>query len=139
SVYEEAVAELGLESYGVVQGDWSVRSGYEAARDLPSNSRVTAVLAANDYVALGVIRGFQDRGIDVPGQVSVFGWDNEQFTEYFQPTISTVHNDREALGRQAMLMLLGKIRGDSEPPPVTPSLFRLVPRGSSGPAPAAEG
>ncbi|MGW2119031.1 LacI family DNA-binding transcriptional regulator [Streptomyces zhihengii] len=135
TVYEETVADLGLESYGVVRGDWSVRSGYEAARDLPANSGVTAVLAANDYVAMGVVRGFQDRGIDVPGEVSVFGWDDEQFTEYFRPTLSTVHNDREALGREAMRALLGRIRGDDVTAPVAPSLFRLIPRGSSGPAP----
>ncbi|MFF9100964.1 LacI family DNA-binding transcriptional regulator [Streptomyces rubrogriseus] len=135
AVYVETVARLGLESYGVASGDWSVRSGYEAARDLPVNSGVTAVLAANDYVAMGVIRGFQDRGLKVPRDVSVFGWDDEQFTEYFSPTISTVHLDREALGRRAMQSLLGRIRGESAPEPGGSTPFHLVPRGSSGPAP----
>ncbi|MCI2422547.1 LacI family transcriptional regulator [Saccharopolyspora sp. K220] len=135
AVYLEAIAKLGLESYGVVDGDWSVRSGYEAARDLPEDSGVTAVLAANDFVAMGVIRGFQDRGVRVPDEVSVFGWDNEQFTRYFMPTISTVDLDRDTLGRQAMLSLLALL-GEEQPPsgPVA-GRFKIVPRESSGPAP----
>lgn len=135
AVYVEAIERLGLESYGVVDGDWSMRSGYEAARDLPADSGVTAVLAAHDYVAMGVIRGFQDRGVRVPGEVSVFGWDNEEFTRYFSPSISTVHIDKEAVGRQSMLSLLALLRGEPAPVAEVTDLFRVIPRESSGPAP----
>jgi LacI family repressor for deo operon, udp, cdd, tsx, nupC, and nupG len=138
-VYEKTIEELGLENYGVVQGDWSVSSGYDAARDLPADSGVTAVLAANDDVAMGVIRGFQDRGIRVPEQVSVFGWDNDPFTEYFLPSISTIASDREAIGRQAMSNLIALIRGEPQSAIEVESLFTLIPRGSSGPAPVAPG
>ncbi|MER5183088.1 LacI family DNA-binding transcriptional regulator [Streptomyces sp. NPDC002896] len=133
TVYVEAIAQLGLESYGIVDGDWTMRSGYEAARDLPADSGVTAVLAANDYVAMGVIRGFQDRGVRVPEDVSVFGWDNEEVSRYCLPTISTVHTDREALGRQGMLSLLALIRGEPQPDVNKSILFEVIPRGSSGP------
>jgi DNA-binding LacI/PurR family transcriptional regulator len=133
AVYMEAVERLGLESYGVVDGDWSVRSGYEAARDLPADSGVTAVLAANDYVAMGVLRGFQDRGTRVPEEMSVFGWDDEEFTRYFSPSISTVHINKEEVGRQSMLSLLALLRGEPEPESEVTDLFHLVPRGSSGP------
>lgn len=135
AVYERAVAELGLESHGVVEGDWSIRSGYEAARDLPADSGVTAVLAANDYVAMGVIRGFQDRGLRVPEDVSVFGWDDEEFTRYLQPTMSTVRLDRDTMGRQAMSSLLALINGEPPPKLEIDSTFEIIPRGSSGPAP----
>jgi LacI family transcriptional regulator, repressor for deo operon, udp, cdd, tsx, nupC, and nupG len=135
AVYEETIAELGLESYGVVVGDWSVRSGYEAAQNLPAESGVTAVLAANDYVAMGVIRGFHDRGVRVPDDVSVFGWDDEQFTQYFQPSMSTVRLDRDAMGRQAMLSLLAHIKGEPQPAVQLGRVHEIVPRGSSGPAP----
>ncbi|MBR8640455.1 substrate-binding domain-containing protein [Streptomyces tuirus] len=110
SVYVAAIERLGLESFGVVDGDWSMRSGYDSARDLPADSGVTAVLAANDYVAMGVIRGFQDRGWRVPEDVSVFGWDDEEFTRYFSPSMSTVHINKEEVGRQAMLSLLALLR-----------------------------
>ncbi|MDO0938140.1 substrate-binding domain-containing protein [Streptomyces sp. DG2A-72] len=134
AVYVEAIERLGLESYGVVDGDWSMRSGYDTARDLPPDSGVTAVLAANDYVAMGVIRGFQDRGWRVPGDVSVFGWDNEEFTQYFSPTISTVHINKEEVGRRAMLSLLALLRGEPAPVADVDDLFRIIPRDSSGPA-----
>ncbi|AXE90512.1 substrate-binding domain-containing protein [Streptomyces sp. Go-475] len=135
AVYVEAIERLGLESYGVVDGDWSMRSGYEAARDLPADSGVTAVLAANDYVAMGVIRGFQDRGTRVPEDVSVFGWDDEEFTRYFSPAISTVHMDKEEVGRRAMLSLLALLRDEPAPVADVAELFHIVPRESSGPAP----
>ena len=135
AVYEQTIADLGLESHGVVPGDWSVRSGYDAARDLPADSGVTAVLAANDYVAMGVIRGFQDRGLRVPEDVSVFGWDDEEFTRYFQPSMSTVRLDRDTMGRQAMSALLALINGEPPPKPHIDSTFEIIPRGSSGPAP----
>ncbi|WP_078632032.1 substrate-binding domain-containing protein [Streptomyces resistomycificus] len=104
-------------------------------RDLPADSGVTAVLAANDYVALGVLRGFQDRGTRVPEEMSVFGWDDEEFTQYFSPSISTVHINKEEVGRQSMLSLLALLRGEPEPEGEVTDLFHLVPRGSSGPAP----
>ncbi|MEZ3180930.1 LacI family transcriptional regulator [Streptomyces pimonensis] len=135
AVYAEAVAKYGLESYGIYDGDWSVRSGYQAARELPADSGVTAVLAANDYVAIGVIRGFQDRGIRVPEDVSVFGWDDEPFGLYLRPTLSTVRSDGEALGRQAMASLLAAIRGERAMQISESKLYELVPRGSSGPPP----
>jgi LacI family transcriptional regulator len=134
AVYAQTVEELGLESYGIVDGDWSVRSGYEAARGLPAGSGVTAVFAVNDYVAMGVIRGFQDRGLRVPEDVSVFGWDNQEFTAYFNPSISTVDLDREAMGRRAMQALLARIREETEPELQLDLDCRLVLRESSGPA-----
>jgi LacI family repressor for deo operon, udp, cdd, tsx, nupC, and nupG len=137
AVYLRTVQRLGLESYGVVEGDWSVRSGYEAARDLPADAGVTAVFAANDHVAFGVVRGLQDRGLRVPQDVSVVGWDDEQFGRYTSPTLTTVSVDRELLGRQAMESLIADVQGRERPriPDLPPG--RLVLRGSSGPAPGA--
>jgi LacI family transcriptional regulator, repressor for deo operon, udp, cdd, tsx, nupC, and nupG len=133
-VYLRTIAERGLENYAVIDGDWSVRSGYDAAQGLSADSGVTAVLAANDDVAMGVIRGFQDRGWRVPEDVSVFGWDNQEFTAYFNPSISTVDLDREAMGRRAMTALLARIRKEAEPEIHQDLNFRLVLRESSGPA-----
>ncbi|WP_199815629.1 LacI family DNA-binding transcriptional regulator [Streptomyces griseus] len=133
-VYLRTIAERGLENYAVIDGDWSVRSGYDAAQGLSADSGVTAVLAANDDVAMGVIRGFQDRGWRVPEDVSVFGWDNHEFTAYFNPSISTVDLDREAMGRQAMKALLARIRQEAEPEVHLDLNSRLVLRESTAPA-----
>jgi DNA-binding LacI/PurR family transcriptional regulator len=136
SVYLETVERLGLQSYGVVGGEWSVRAGYDAARDLPANSGVTAVFAANDQIAFGMIRGLQDRGIRVPDDVSVVGWDNDEVGRYLSPTLSTVELNLEVIGRQAMQELIARIE-DREPPSFEPQVMgRLIARGSSGPAPS---
>jgi DNA-binding LacI/PurR family transcriptional regulator len=135
TVFLETVERLGLESYGVVDGDWSVQSGYEAARDLPANSGVTAVVAGNDFIAFGVVRGLQDRGIRVPDEVSVVGWDNEEIGRFLAPTLTTVELNLELIGRQAMQELIARVE-DREPPNFEPQVMgRLIARASSGPAP----
>ncbi|MFV2022471.1 LacI family DNA-binding transcriptional regulator [Micromonospora sp. LOL_023] len=134
SAYEATVERLGLESCAVVDGDWTVRSGYEAARTVVAGCGATAVFAANDQVALGVILGLQSVGIDVPGQVSVFGWDDEEIGRYFRPSLSTVAVDRERHGRLAMQRLLALMRGEPLNEAFPADLQRLVLRDSTGPA-----
>jgi LacI family transcriptional regulator len=135
AVYLGTVERLGLESYGVVGGEWSVESGYEAARNLPGNSGVTAIVAANDFVAFGVIRGLQDRGIRVPDEISVVGWDNEEIGRFLSPTLTTVELNLELIGRQAMQELIARVE-DREPPSFEHQVMgRLIARGSSGPVP----
>lgn len=136
AVYEASVARRGLVSHATVDGDWSVRSGWEAAREVIAGSPVTAVFAANDRVALGVIRGLQSLGVDVPGRVSVFGWDDDELGRYFEPTLSTVSVNRESQGRVAFLRLLALLRGEEPAAPLdTSGLNRLILRDSTGPAP----
>src|SRR5690606_1270716 len=74
-----------LESAGapvpeILPGDWSPRSGYEAGHQLAerraAGEKVTAVFVANDQMALGVLRAFQEQGIRVPHDVSVVGFDD---------------------------------------------------------------
>ncbi|GAA3705222.1 LacI family DNA-binding transcriptional regulator [Zhihengliuella alba] len=142
-VYEEAVARLGLTSHGVVSPGaewdaWGPRSGYDAVAALPLDSPVTAVIAANDNVALGAIRAAGERGWAVPGRLSVVGWDDAEFGRYATPTLSTVAVDRSAQGRYAMRRLISLVAGE-EPVDAPEQLNRLVLRESTGPAPARPG
>jgi LacI family transcriptional regulator len=132
-VYLEAVEELGLRSHGVVDGDWSAQSGYDAVAALPDDSPVTAVLAVNDTVAMGVVRGALARGWDVPGHLSVFGWDDDEAARFATPSMSTVAVDREAQGRDAVRRLLAMIRGEPAPEPQVGPINRLVPRETVAP------
>jgi LacI family repressor for deo operon, udp, cdd, tsx, nupC, and nupG len=111
AVYEETIAQLGLTSLGVAAGDWSSASGYAAGQEIAALPAVTAVVAANDTMAMGVVRALHDHGITVPDQVSVFGWDDMAESTYFIPSISTVHMDLEALGARSMGELIARIRG----------------------------
>ncbi|MDG9674732.1 substrate-binding domain-containing protein [Micromonospora sp. DH14] len=137
-VYETTVAQLGLTSCAVVEGDWTVRSGWDAATTVIARCGATAVLAANDRVAFGIIQGLQSMQVDVPGQVSVVGWDDEEIGRFMRPALSTVSIDRERQGREAMGRLLALLRGEAPASLPAPSDFsHLVLRESTGPAPDA--
>ncbi len=130
----DTVAELGLRGQ-VVDADWRAETAYAAVRDLPADTDVTAIVAANDKVAMGAVRGCLQRGWRVPDDVSVFGWDDEELGRYATPALSTVTIDLERQGAHAMRRLVALVRGEEPPEPETRSLHTLIPRESSGPAP----
>ncbi len=135
AVYLEAISRLGLRSVGVYDGDWTAQSGFDAITALDADCGVTAVVAANDVVAMGVVRGALSRGWSVPGDVSVFGWDDEVMGKFATPSLSTVAVDREAQGRDAILRLLAEIRGEPAPEPASGTINRLIFRESTAPPP----
>lgn len=131
--YEAAVVQLGLRSRGVIHGDWSARSGYEAIASLPDDLPATAIVAANDQTALGVILALNERGHRVPDDVSVTGVDDNPEAAYFSPPLTTLRLDFAAQGRDAVQQLLARIDG-VEPPPLSPPGAELIVRRSTGPA-----
>ncbi|HKP08049.1 MAG TPA: substrate-binding domain-containing protein [Microbacterium sp.] len=125
--FEATIDELGLESVGVYEGDWSGQSGIDAVRVLPAHNPPTAIIAANDLVAAGVVRGARERGWDVPGDVSVTGWDNNPIGQFVLPSLTTVDVNLEAVGRRAMLRLLSILRGEEaslDPQPLNRVIWR---------------
>lgn len=130
--YEAAVDELGLRSRGIIHGDWSSRSGYEAIASLPDELPATAFVAANDQTALGAILALNERDYRVPDDVSVTGVDDMAEAAYFSPPLTTLRLDFAAQGRDAVLQLLARIDG-VEPPPLSQRLPELIVRRSTGP------
>lgn len=127
-----AVAEqAGAEVLASVEGDWSAASGYRIGREIPSDE-ITAVVAANDQMALGVLRAFAERGVDVPGDVTVTGYDDIPEAEFYYPPLTTVRQDFEALGRSGFLDLLESLGLSSMRR--APLVGELRVRASSGPA-----
>ncbi|NQD89524.1 LacI family DNA-binding transcriptional regulator [Paenarthrobacter sp. CM16] len=130
----ETVHRLDLESGGVVGGDWNGESGRRAILDLPDNTPVTAVIAANDVLAAAAIYAALERGWRVPEDLSVSGWDNSPVGEWLPPTLTSVKIDYEELGRRSMAKLLANMRGEAEPTYSNP-VASVVWRKSTGPAP----
>ena len=95
-----------------VAGDWSARRGYEAGGRLARDADVTAVFAANDQTALGVIRGLHDAGRRVPDDVSVVGFDDTPESGYFLPPLTTIRQDFSEVGRGSVELLLSLADGD---------------------------
>ncbi|MFD5319232.1 LacI family DNA-binding transcriptional regulator [Streptomyces sp. NPDC127098] len=137
AVYEATVAELGLESCAVVEGDWSTGSGWRAATEVIAGSGATAVFAASDRLAFGVILGLRSVGVEVPRDVSVFGWDDDELGRYLTPRLTTVRVDQQRRGREAVHQLLALLRGEPAPGRADVALLnRVILRDSTGPAPA---
>jgi DNA-binding LacI/PurR family transcriptional regulator len=132
NVYLSSVERLGVESLGVLGGDWPAQTGREAVLSLPDDAPPLAVIAANDILAVGVLRGAAERGWSVPGDLVVTGWDNAEFGACTTPSLTTVDVDFQEAGRQAMRMLLFAL-GQGRPPPDTRRrLQRIVWRESTG-------
>lgn len=95
----------------VVEGEFTFESGIAGARKLLSlASPPTAIFAANDDTAAGVLRVAGERGLSVPRDLSVFGFDDTPISRHVYPALSTVHQPTHDLGRTATLELLGHIR-----------------------------
>jgi DNA-binding LacI/PurR family transcriptional regulator len=129
--YTAALQARGLVSRGSVFGDWSSASGYRAAAQVPPD--VTAVVAANDQMALGAMLQLRERGIDVPGDVSVTGIDDVPESAYYFPPLTTVRLDFIAQGAEALSRLLSQIDPAHSPAPA-PARPKLIIRASTGPA-----
>jgi LacI family repressor for deo operon, udp, cdd, tsx, nupC, and nupG len=132
--FVDSIAALGLRGT-VIDCDWSGQSGYDAVMSLPADTDITAVVAANDLMAMGAIRASLTRGWQVPADVSVFGWDDDELARFGTPSLSTVAIDRERQGREAMGRLIAIMRGTDPPQVDTGSLHTVIPRESTGAAP----
>ena len=114
-------------------GDWSPRAGYELGRRLSSDPAVTAVFVANDQMALGLLRAMHEAGRDIPGEISVVGFDDIPEAEYFQPPLSTVRQDFIEMGRRSLRLLLSAIETGHPAPSGSLVPPELIVRGSTGP------
>jgi LacI family transcriptional regulator, repressor for deo operon, udp, cdd, tsx, nupC, and nupG len=117
--YEEALRAVGLEPNPawVCEGDWSASSGYQAAVQLLRGAdRPTAVFAQNDRMAIGLLRAARDAGLKVPEQLAVIGFDDMPLSAYFDPPLTTMRQDLEAIGRQAVGLLIHAVQDPEAPP-----------------------
>ncbi len=99
----------------VLRGDWTPRSGYELGQSLLQIPDLTAVLVANDQMALGLLRRLHEAGRQVPHDLSVVGFDDIPEAAYFSPPLTTVRQDFAELGRRCLHILLGRIDGEASP------------------------
>lgn len=109
--WRDAVAAAGLEPGAVVDGDWTSDCGYDFGRTFELGD-VTAVFAANDQMALGVVHGLAERGIRVPDEVSVVGFDDLPDSRHFLPPLTTIRQDFAALGALALDLVIAAIEGE---------------------------
>ncbi|MFD6533314.1 LacI family DNA-binding transcriptional regulator [Streptomyces sp. NPDC060184] len=120
----------------LVRGDWSAESGYRAGLRIAEEAECTAVFAANDQMALGLLRALHERGRSVPGDVSVVGFDDISEAGSFLPPLTTVHQDFAEVGRRCVEGVLHQMRQSGPGHGTTLVPTRLVLRESTAPPPA---
>ncbi len=134
--WRAALAEAGLRPHGpgAMYGRWSEAWGHEAVAALWAGPEAPdAVFCGNDQIARGVTDALRERGVRVPGDVAVVGFDNwEIVAGETRPPLSSVDMNLRELGRQAGLALLQQINGAEVVPGVRRLPCTLKVRASSG-------
>jgi LacI family transcriptional regulator, galactose operon repressor len=135
--YRQALHELGLPERPEYEapGDFYMDSGEASMRTLLSLPEPpTAVFAASDLMAVGAIKALNRAGLRCPDDVAVVGFDDIQLAELVSPPLTTIRQDKRALGGAAAHSLVQMIEDTTAPPPETTLPVELVVRGSCGAA-----
>jgi LacI family transcriptional regulator len=141
--YRQALEEAGLkvDPALILSGDFTPESGHVCAcelmeRDLPMP---TALFSCNDLMAFGAITAFAEKGLKVPDDISVVGFDDIRLASYFNPTLSTVAQPRQEMGQMAVEILLDRMQKTCDFSGRHVLLeTELRPRRSTGPVPGGD-
>lgn len=111
--WREELADSGVPAPEPLRGDWSSDSGHALMASFPVGA--TALFAANDQMALGALQALAATGHDVPGAVSVVGFDDVTDAAHYRPALTTVRQDFGGLGERAVRQLIAQIEQDAAP------------------------
>ena len=131
--WRQTLTGAGITPPEVLYGDWTTESGYRHGLELGRREDVTAIFAANDQMALGVMRALHELGRDIPGDISVAGFDDMEEAHSFWPPLTTVRQDFTAVGQLALQKLLHKVENPESPDDKSVVPTRLVVRESTAP------
>jgi DNA-binding LacI/PurR family transcriptional regulator len=139
AAYRKVLEENGIpfEERLVAQGTWLRESGALAMREIldirgVGNKGIDAVVSANDYMAFGVIDELRHRGLEVPSDVAVTGFDDVDGARSMAPPLTTVRQPVEALGREGLRRLVAIMNGSDREPVSAHMLAEVTQRRSCG-------
>jgi LacI family transcriptional regulator len=131
---------LALRPELLVEGKYTYDSGVEAAHQLLSRARrPTAIFAANDEMAFGVIKVAHELGLRIPTDLSLVGFDGTPFSTFVVPSLSTIIRQTDAMAQIATEKLLAQINGEQDAAAAIETMVspRFEARESTGPAPGS--
>ena len=119
-------ANLPVVQEWVVEGDFEPEDGYECMNNLfRLEALPTAIFCFNDVMALGAISAITERGLSVPNDISIIGYDNIHNSRFYAPPLTTVHQSKSRLGTKALDLLLARIQ--KEETAVSPQTLEFHP------------
>jgi len=133
--YKIALEKYNLEynSELVIKGNWTREGGYQAMCELLNKAKVpTAVFAANDQMAAGVVKAVKDKGFQIPKDIAIVGFSDTQFASYIEPPLTTVREPTYKEGVIAAEMLVNLLSGEEVRRPQVILPTRLIIRKSCG-------
>lgn len=128
--WRDELAQHGLTATDPIHGNWTAEGGYRVGLDLDVEPG-GAVFASNDLSAIGLLSALRERGLRVPEDVSVVGFDDVPEAGYVFPPLTTVRQDFAALGRQMMQKVLVSLEEHEDDSLDTPLPTELVVRAST--------
>jgi DNA-binding LacI/PurR family transcriptional regulator len=107
--WRRALREAGADIPPLIAGDWSAASGYHAGQMVARMSEITAVFAANDHLALGLLRALNEHGKRVPEDTSIVGFDDVPEAGFYTPPLTTIRPDFAAVATATLELLREQI------------------------------
>jgi len=104
--WKTELEDAGLTTEHLALGDWTPQSGYDGAKKLMKDPGVTAIFAANDAMAVGVLHALNEMKLRVPEDVSVVGFDNIQESSLLIPGLTTVNQNFSRIGHELLALLV---------------------------------
>jgi DNA-binding LacI/PurR family transcriptional regulator len=129
--WRDELAAAGVRAPEPVPADWGADTGYAVGRRMVAEGLPSAIFAANDQLALGLLHAFAEQGVRVPTDVSIVGFDDIAGSAHFVPPLTTVRQEFDALGRVCLRVVHEAIGGVPIPPEVIEPV--LVVRASTAP------
>ena len=131
--YRKALAEFSHPDHVVIDNEFSEMGGIRAAESILSGDfRPTAIFAANDLMAIGVMQSLRERGIRIPEDIAVVGFDDISAAKLVTPTLTTVAQFQWKMGERAAQTLMERLRGEKTGAGTAVEMpFDLIVRGST--------
>lgn len=130
--YYKALTEAGIEvNEGFIkEGNFTIKSGYEAMEEIiKENDKLpTAVFAASDRMAIGILDCCLDNGLSVPEDISIMGFDDIELATVVRPKLTTVNVDYSEIGKKTVELLLDKIKKNKDADTFYEADFEIIER-----------
>lgn len=124
-----AQAKIKFDASLIAQGNGRAEGGAQVAELIAHSPKPTAIFCYNDMTAIGAVSTLKQRGIRVPNDISIVGFDDIPFAAYVDPPLTTIHQPKDEMGRTAMTMLLNLLAGQKIDNVITQG--KLIVRASS--------